>query len=120
MATPPEVREQVREIIDQHHGSENSITSREINNQINVDNVGSFPSTREIVREIVIKDQIPIVSEPGSNGGYYVAETEEEIDIYVKQLDSRIAGITERKVAVQIAANVWDGDIETSEDYDIL
>lgn len=120
MPTGPDVRERVKELLMEHHGAGNSISSREIDEQLDLDNVGSFPSTREVVRDIVLKDQIPIVSEPGPNGGYFVPETEAEIETYIEQLNSRIAGITERKVAVQIAANVWEGDIETSEDLDIL
>jgi hypothetical protein len=115
MAQDP--RERVKELLLDHRGKDNPISSREISEQLKKDEVGSFPETRMMVRDIMLEDQIPIAS---CNRGYYVVETEEELKDYVDQLESRILGVSERKFAVQRAANEWDGEIETDEDLDLL
>jgi len=112
-----DVRSRVKEILLEHKGSDDAISSREISNQLDKDEVGSFPETRMLIRDIMLEDQIPIAS---SNSGYYVIETEEELRDYVDQLEQRILGMSERKFAVQRAANVWDGEIETDDDLDLL
>lgn len=110
-------REIVKELLLDHKGADNTISSREISERLDKEEVGSFPETRMMIREIMIEDEIPIAS---SNEGYYVIETEEELQDYVDQLESRILGMTERKMHVQRAANKWDGDIETDDDLDLL
>lgn len=113
----PDPRELVKDILLDHRGEANAISAREISERLNENEVGSFPKTRMIVRDIMLEDQIPIAS---TNKGYYVVETEGELRDYVDQLEQRILGISERKFAVQRAANEWDGEIETDEDLDLL
>ena len=110
-------RERVKEILLEHRGADDPISSREISEILDKREVGSFPETRMLIRDIMLEDQIPVAS---SNSGYYVIETEEELKDYVDQLESRILGMSERKYAVQRAANEWDGEIETDEDLDLL
>lgn len=110
-------KEQVKELLLDHRGADNPITSREISNKLKKSEVGSFPETRELIREIVLEDEIPIAS---SSNGYYVIETEQELKDYIDQLEQRILGISERRFAVHKAANNWDGNIETDEDMDLL
>ena len=117
MAVDEDVKERVRDIILDHRGSENPISSREINDEIGVDSIGSFPSTRAIIRELVLENQIPIAS---SNQGYYVIETEDELAEYIENLSTRIDSIAERRFAIQRAAKEWDESIESSEDEDLL
>jgi ABC-type uncharacterized transport system ATPase subunit len=112
-----DARKRVKEMLLDHRGQDDPISSREISDQLEKDEVGSFPETRMLVRDIMLEDQIPVAS---SNSGYYVVETEEELKDYVDQLESRILGMSERKFAVQRAANEWDGEIETDEDLDLL
>lgn len=97
--------------------SEEPLTSRDISEALEKNEVGSFPETRMIIRDVMISDNIPIVS---SNRGYWVAETEQEIHDYVQNLENRIMGITERRYAIKQAAEMWDGDIETDDDLDII
>lgn len=100
-----------------HRGSDDPITAREINEVIQEDSVGSFPGTRQIIREIMIEDQIPIAA---GNQGYYVIESEEELSEYINNLDERVLSIVGRKQAVLRAANDWEDRIETSDDEDLL
>ncbi|MGB9932890.1 hypothetical protein [Haloarcula amylolytica] len=112
-----DARELVKELLLDHRGADNPISSREISEHLEAQEVGSFPKTRMLVRDIMLEEQIPIAS---SNNGYYVIETEEELQDYIDQLESRILGISERKFEVRRAANEWDGEIETDDDLDLL
>lgn len=114
---PDDLKEQVKEILLEHRGKDNSITAREINDQIDVDNVGSFPGTRMIIRELCIEDGIPIA---GYNKGYFVIESETELQDYLDNLESRMLGMSERRYEVKRAAGEWDDEIETDEDLDLL
>lgn len=111
-----EVMEQVRELLLEHRGREDPITSREINDIVGLDQVGSFPSTRAVIREIVMEDRIPIA---GSSQGYYVIETEEELEHYIDNLENRITNIAERRYGVLRAVREWDEEI-LDEDSDLL
>jgi len=110
-------RERVKQIMLNHKGANNAISSREISEKLEKEEVGSFPQTRMLIRDIMLEDMIPIAS---STNGYYVVETEQELRDYVDQLESRILGMSERKFAIQRAANAWDGEIEPDEDLDLL
>jgi ABC-type uncharacterized transport system ATPase subunit len=110
-------REQVKSLLLDHRGAGNPITSRKINEKIQQDAIGSFPGTRALIREIMVEEQIPVI---GGSNGYYVAETEEEIQEYIDTLEKRIMGITERRYAIKRAAELWDGEIEEDDDLDIL
>ena len=117
MASDDEVKEEVKDLILDHTGANDPISSREINDEINVDDIGSFPSTRAIVRELIVQDGLPIAS---GNSGYYLIETEGELVEYTESLDSRVLGITNRKAAVIRAAEGWQDDIEPNDDSDLL
>ncbi|MDS0261893.1 hypothetical protein NDI56_21030 [Haloarcula sp. S1CR25-12] len=112
-----DARELVKEMLLEHRGADSPISSREISERLEENEVGSFPKTRMMIREIMLEDQIPIAS---SNNGYYVIESEEELQDYIDQLENRILGISERKFGVQRAADQWDGEIETDDDLDLL
>ena len=108
--------EQVKEMVLEHRGRSDQISSREINDVVGLDSVGSFPTTRQCVREIMFEEQIPII---GGGNGYYIPETEQEISDAIDTLDSRILNTAERKMALRRAAGGWDG-IEEDDDLDIL
>ena len=108
--------EQVKEMVMRHKGRNDQISSREINEVVGLDSVGSFPTTRQCIRDIMFNEQIPII---GGGNGYYIAETEQEISDAIDTLDSRILNTAERKMALRRAAVGWD-DIEKDDDLDIL
>lgn len=117
MSDRAKVKRRVKELILDHEGADNPITSREINEEIDVDNVGSFPETRQLIREIIREERIPI----GANtNGYFLIQTEDELEEYVDGLDTRMVQIADRKAAVLRAANAWKDDIESSDDTDLL
>lgn len=116
MTYTQEQYETVKELLLNHHGKGNEISSREINEAVELDNVGSFPQTRQLVKDIMYQEEIPII---GGGNGYYVAETEAEIASAIETFDSRITKNAERKLVLQRAARNWD-TIEPHDDHDVL
>jgi tRNA A37 N6-isopentenylltransferase MiaA len=116
MGYTQEEYEQVKEMLLEHRGRDNQISSREINEVVELDNVGSFPQTRECVRDIMFEERIPII---GGGNGYYVAETEEEIADALETLESRILHQAERKMTLKRAAQQWE-DVDPDDEHDIL
>ncbi|NHN59805.1 MULTISPECIES: hypothetical protein [Halorussus] len=47
-------------------------------------------------------------------------ETEDELKEYIDSLESRMLSIADRKYGIRQAAQDWDGEIESSEDADLL
>lgn len=117
MPSDEEIKDEVEAILRNHTGADNPISSREIDDELGLDSVGSFPNTRAVIRELLLEDQIPIAS---SSNGYYIIETEDELAEYIESLESRMLSIADRKYGIRRAAIGWDGDIESSEDADLL
>lgn len=46
MSVQDDVRERVKDLLLEHQGKDDAITSREINDEVDLDSIGSFPSTR--------------------------------------------------------------------------
>lgn len=111
-----ETLETVKELLMEHRGADNQISSREINEVIEVDSVGSFPRTREIVRTLLFEEEVPIAS--GGNG-YYIIEDQDELEEEISSIDRRIGNIAERRVAVRRAAMNWSDEIEGIDVNDI-
>lgn len=117
MSYSEEQYEQALEILLQHQGKGNEITSRELNSELNLDTVGSFPQTRTLIRDIMFEERIPII---GGGNGYYVAKTEQEVQDALDTLESRITNTAERRMVLQRAAEDWRDDLETSDDLDVV
>ncbi|MGQ3414478.1 hypothetical protein ACT4ML_19845 [Natrinema sp. LN54] len=111
-----EEKEQVKSILLDHEGEDNKITAREIDEEVGLDSVGSFPNTRAAIRELLFEDQIPVI---GTTQGYYVAESQDQVDEYIEGLEGRIMEITERKFAITRAAENWEPELPES-DSDLL
>lgn len=105
-----------RELLLDHWGADNPISSREINEIIQVDNVGSFPQTRRIVRELLFEEGLPVAS---NNEGYYLIESEEELSDEIESLNGRISRTLERRRQVALAAADELDDIDIG-DLDLV
>lgn len=77
-----------------HQGSDDPIPSREISDEVGIDEVESFPVTRGVIREIIEEDGVPVAA---SGNGYFVIETEDELEVYLDSLNERLMNIAERK-----------------------
>ena len=86
--------EEIKNILMQHRGKSNAITSREIAYKVGINEDDTHAKTRKIIRDVKEKDNIPVLA---CNKGYYFPETEEEFNEYMENLDSRIIGIQKRK-----------------------
>lgn len=89
--------EKTLELIMERKGPENPISAREINEVIQVDNVGSFPRTREIVSHLLINEEYPIIS---NNQGYYMVVSKDDRERYIESIENRAVETLERKVAI--------------------
>lgn len=113
----PELKAEVQQILEEHRGKDNAIVSADLIDAIEIDDAEGNPRIREIIRELITEDQIPIAS---YNRGYFIIETEDELNEYLEHLDARIRGHVMRRVLVQRAAEDWDEPIEESDDLDLL
>lgn len=117
---PSDVHDQVKQIMLDHRGASNAISAREIDEELDLDNVGSFPNTRSVLRDLIKDEKMPIASIPGSEGGYFIVENEAELESYISSLDSRILKIADRKSYITQAAEEWQDEIDFSDDSDLL
>lgn len=86
--------EQIRDILLSHNGKRNPITSAEIARKIGIIEDDTHAQTRALILECAKKYELPLAA---SNRGYYLISNQQEYDEYINNLDSRIAGIEERK-----------------------
>lgn len=86
--------EAIRDILRQHAGKSNKVTSSQIAKKININEDATHAKTRAFILKTAKKYKLPLAA---NNRGYYLINTKAEYDEYIKNLDSRIAGIEERK-----------------------
>ena len=88
------MKKRIQKILQTHKGKEHPITSAKIAEMLGIKEDDTHAKTRAIIRECAEEYYLPLLS---SNRGYYLAQSENELNQYIKNLDSRIAGIKERK-----------------------
>lgn len=86
--------EQIRDMLVLHEGKRNSITSAEIAKQLHIVEDDTHAQTRALIFECAKQYNLPLAA---GNKGYYLIADQEEYDEYMNNLDSRSAGIEERK-----------------------
>lgn len=86
--------EKIRDILYRHIGKANKVTSSQIADQIGIKEDDTHARTRALIFETAIKYKLPLAA---NNRGYFLIKTKVEYDEYIRNLDSRIAGIKERK-----------------------
>lgn len=110
----------IREEIEQHCGKSNPISSRTLSEKFDIDEPNSFPKTREVIRYLVLDEDMPIAA---GGKGYFLIETQEELNEYVARLASRENKIEERRIAVLRAAENSDrlsSDEDEWDDEDLI
>lgn len=85
---------QVEQILLQHYGKKNSISSREIASILGISEDDTFAQTRAIIFAAAKQFKLPLAAD---NAGYYLITEESELFEYIGNLDNRIFGIKERK-----------------------
>lgn len=96
--------EQIRDILMQHWGKSNAITSREIANLIGIIEDDTHHTTREMILQAARRYNLPLAAD---TVGYYLINNDFEYRKYMINLDSRIAGIKERKRLITENYNLW-------------
>lgn len=96
------VDRQAAELLQGRTCPEEAITSGELSDRLQITDGEANPKTRELVRDLIQDHNLPVVS---CHAGYYVADNLAEIEDHLTELDSRIAGIEERKQRIVAAYN---------------
>ncbi len=91
------MHEQIRQIMEEHIGKRNAITSAEIADMLGIDEDDTHPRTRRLLLETAKMYKLPMAATTKYPKGYYLIANDEEYDEYIATLDSRIDGIEERK-----------------------
>ena len=114
MTVEQETLDAVRELILEHRGKENAIFASEIAEEVGIEDGDTTVNTREYITEL-LEEGIPLASNPGL--GYWVIETQEELDNYVGSLERRARSIENRKLKALDAAESWPELELTDEDH---
>lgn len=79
--------EKIKDILLQHRGKSNAITSKKISESMGFPMEDTQAVCRNAIHKTAIKYGLPLLS---CNKGFYIAETEQELDEYNKNIDKRI------------------------------
>lgn len=85
--------DQLEEIMQNHVGQGNSITTGELAEQLEVSDKETNPKIRDLLRKLMVIKRVPVGS---CNHGYFVVENRDEYQEYLNNLHSRIRGIEDR------------------------
>ena len=87
----------IKDILLQHKGKENAITSKEVSRKMGFLMEDTQAVSRKAIWKTAEEYGLPLVS---CNRGYFIAETDDEIAEYNSNIQSRIDGMEEtRKMA---------------------
>lgn len=95
--------EQIREILLLHNGKKNPITSAEIAKSLGIVEDDTHAQTRALILECAEEYELPLAA---NNRGYYLISDQQEYEEYMANLDSRSAGIEQRK---RIITKIYKG-----------
>lgn len=86
--------QEIAEILSAHRGTRNKITSAAIARKIGIYEDDTHAQTRALIKQAAEQFDLPLA---GDSNGYFIITSEDELNAYVANLNSRIAGIEERK-----------------------
>ncbi len=99
--------DKIKDILLQHKGKANRITSGEIAKSIGIVENATYAKTRKLILESAKKYKLPLAA---NTSGYYLITNQKEFDDYIATLNSRIKGIEERKQLIIENYNQSKGD----------
>lgn len=97
--------EQIKNILLKHNGKKNRITASKIAETIGINENATYAKTRALILECAKTHKLPLAAD---TKGYYIITCKKEYDDYIKNLDSRIAGIEERKRIITKNFEEWE------------
>ena len=86
--------EPIKDILLNHKGKKNRITAATIAETIGIVENATYAKTRALIFECAKTHKLPLAAD---TKGYYLITNKKEYDDYIENLNSRIAGIEERK-----------------------
>lgn len=92
--------ETIKEILEDHPGKANQISSGEIGRLIGIKEDATHIRVRTLIRDAIKKYGIPV---GGSHKGYYMIQNEDELDNYCQNIDKRIQKMNQRKDIVVLS-----------------
>ncbi len=99
--------EQINVILRQHKGKKNRITASSIAAKIGIVENATYAKTRALILECAKTHKLPLAAD---TKGYYLITNKKEYDDYIENLNSRIAGIEERKRIITKNYEEWEDD----------
>jgi len=87
----------IKNILEAHQGRSNPVFSAAIAEELNLNDKASTPLTRSLIKEAIIRFDLPVAAH---GGGYYMITSREELKEYTANLRGRIRGIQGRIDAV--------------------
>lgn len=87
-------KEKIRDILLQHKGKANPVTSKTISAEFGYPMEDTQVLSRKTIHNVAEEYHLPLLS---CNKGYYIAETEQELEEYNKNIDSRINNMDKRR-----------------------
>ena len=97
--------DKIRKILIDHKGKKNRITAGKIAIKIGITENETYARTRTLIFECAKIHKLPLAAD---TKGYYLITNKKEYDDYIKNLDSRIAGIKERKRIITKNYENWE------------
>jgi hypothetical protein len=125
MAIEEDRLRKIKEILLQHKGKANAIKSKSIASAIGISEDDTHIGTRSLITKLV-KQGLPIGA---CDNGYFLIETQKEVDDYSQLLNSRIQEIYDRIGRLQFNFDMYygkarkrkpRGKLGEDEDEDIL
>ena len=101
--------DRIKVILDDHKGKKNRITASTIASTIGIVENATYAKTRALIFECAKKYKLPLAAD---TKGYYLITTQKEYDDYINNLNSRIAGIEERKSVITKNYEEWKANNE--------
>ncbi|MGA3290383.1 MAG: hypothetical protein ABSD42_09120 [Candidatus Bathyarchaeia archaeon] len=95
MTQEEEQLKKIEAILLKHTGEKKAIYARKIAKQVGIRDNDTFVNTRMLIRKLMKQKQLPIGAT--ANRGYFIIENQKELNDYVKDLNRRLIGITNRK-----------------------
>ncbi len=83
----------IEEIIIEHKGKQKAIASNKIAEMIGVHEDDTVSTTRSLITKLIKRTKLPIGS---CERGYYIMQTEDELNEVTRDLNGRIYGIYDR------------------------
>ena len=90
----------IKEILENHRGKENQISSGKIGPQIGIYEDATHVQVRSLIRDAIEKLKLPV---GGGSRGYYLIKDENELKEYIRNIDNRINEMQKRKDLVESA-----------------